>query len=368
MIILVLGLRHPGARIAGVPKDAFFWRVIALTLVYSAYVSEVYRAGIDSVHSSQAAAARSLGLSQVQTLRYVVVPQAVRRVIPPLLNDFIGLQKDTVLVSFIGVVEIFRAGPDHLAATFNFTPYLAIALVFLVVTIPLARFTDWLVARERRSGRPVQGRHASVPDADGSGTRGSAEAASDRARPRIEGLHKSFGELEVLRGHRPRGRRARGRRLIGASGTGKSTLLRCINLLEPIDAGRIVVEGEEITAQGVDVDRVRRRIGIVFQAFNLFPHMSVLDNVTLAPRKVLGLSRAEAERDALELLARFGLADKARRVPGPAVGRPAAARGDRPGARDGARPAAARRDHPRPRPGARRRGAGRDPRAGRGRA
>ncbi|MEP6469861.1 MAG: amino acid ABC transporter ATP-binding protein, partial [Chloroflexota bacterium] len=98
--------------------------------------------------------------------------------------------------------------------------------------------------------------------------------------------------------------------VIGASGSGKSTLLRCINLTEPIDAGRVVVEGEEITAEGVDVDRIRRRIGIVFQAFNLFPHMSVLENVMLAPRKVLGLSRADADAAATQLLERFGLADK----------------------------------------------------------
>jgi polar amino acid transport system ATP-binding protein len=103
--------------------------------------------------------------------------------------------------------------------------------------------------------------------------------------------------------------------LIGASGSGKSTLLRCVNLLEPIDAGRIAVEGEEITASGVDVDRIRRRIGIVFQAFNLFPHMSVLDNVTLAPRRVLKLSRSEADAQALELLGRIGLVDKAREFP-----------------------------------------------------
>jgi polar amino acid transport system permease protein len=149
LIIFVLGFGIPGLDLPGVPKDPFFWGVVALTLLYSAYVSEVYRAGIESVHPSQAAAARSLGLSQMQALRYVVVPQAVRRVIPPLLNDFIGLQKDTVLVSFIGVVEIFRQTQIREAATFNFTPYLVTALVFLVVTIPLARLTDWLVARER---------------------------------------------------------------------------------------------------------------------------------------------------------------------------------------------------------------------------
>ena len=123
--------------------------IVALTLVYAAYVSEVYRAGIESVHWSQEAAARSLGLSRLQTLRHVIVPQAVRRVIPPLLNDFIGLQKDTVLVSTLGVVEIFRESQILKQAAFNFTPYLDVALVFVVITIPLARFTDWLVARDR---------------------------------------------------------------------------------------------------------------------------------------------------------------------------------------------------------------------------
>jgi polar amino acid transport system permease protein len=149
VVIFLLGLGIPSLRIPGVPADPFLWGVVALTLVYSAYVSEVYRAGIESVHPSQAAAARSLGLSQLQALRHVVLPQAVRRVIPPLLNDFIGLQKDTVLVSFIGVTEIFRQTQIRQQATFNFTPYLVTALVFLAVTIPLARFTDWLVSRER---------------------------------------------------------------------------------------------------------------------------------------------------------------------------------------------------------------------------
>jgi polar amino acid transport system permease protein len=132
------------------PTSAFVWAVVSLVLVYSAYVAEVYRAGIESVHPSQVAAARSLGLSRWKTLRFVVLPQAVRRVIPPLLNDFIGLQKDTALVALAGVIEAFRQGQIDSAATFNFTPYLATALLFVVITIPLARFTDWLVGRERR--------------------------------------------------------------------------------------------------------------------------------------------------------------------------------------------------------------------------
>lgn len=150
LIIYLLGFGIPGLGIAGIPVDPFPYAVLSLTLVYSAYVAEVYRAGIQSVHPSQEAAARSLGLTQFQALRYVVLPQAIRRVIPPLLNDFIGLQKDTVLVSYIGVVEIFRQAQIDEAAAFNFTPYVVVALVFLVVTIPLARFTDWLVTRDRR--------------------------------------------------------------------------------------------------------------------------------------------------------------------------------------------------------------------------
>ncbi|MDQ2911306.1 MAG: amino acid ABC transporter ATP-binding protein [Actinomycetota bacterium] len=127
---------------------------------------------------------------------------------------------------------------------------------------------------------------------------------------RLEGIRKSFGANEVLRGIDLELAEHEVVCLIGASGSGKSTLLRCVNLLEPLDDGRIFLDGESITGRGIDVNAVRRRIGIVFQAFNLFPHMSVLRNVTLAPRDVLGLSRAEAEAQAVELLARFGLADK----------------------------------------------------------
>ena len=131
----------------------------------------------------------------------------------------------------------------------------------------------------------------------------------------LEDVHKRFGRNEVLRGIDLRLAEHEVVCLIGASGSGKSTLLRCVNLLEPIERGRIVVLGEEITARGVDVNRIRREIGIVFQAFNLFPHMSVLGNVTLGPRKVLGLSKEEAGVAGEELLARFGLADKRNEFP-----------------------------------------------------
>ena len=132
---------------------------------------------------------------------------------------------------------------------------------------------------------------------------------------RLEGVHKSFGKLEVLKGIDLAVAEHEVICLIGASGSGKSTLLRCVNLIEPVDAGRIVVHREEITAVGVDVNRIRRSIGIVFQSFNLFPHMTVLRNITLAPQKALKLSKAEAEARAIELLERFGLADKRNEYP-----------------------------------------------------
>ena len=131
----------------------FAYGVIALTLVYTAYVTEVYRAGIESVHPSQRMAARSLGLSYAQSMRYVVVPQAVRRVVPPLLNDFIGLQKDTALVSVIGVAEAALQAQGYSQTYANFTSYTVAAVLFVLLTIPLARFTDHLIAKRERRER-----------------------------------------------------------------------------------------------------------------------------------------------------------------------------------------------------------------------
>ena len=150
LVIYILGFGAPALQLTGVPVSPLFWGIVALVLVYSAYVAEVYRAGIESVHSSQEAAARSLGLSRLKTLRFVIVPQAVRRVIPPLLNDFIGLTKDTALVALIGPVEAFRQSQIDVAATFNYTPYVCTAILFILLTIPLARLTDWLISRQRK--------------------------------------------------------------------------------------------------------------------------------------------------------------------------------------------------------------------------
>ncbi len=150
LVILLVGFGLPALELQGVPKDEVVLGVFALTLSYSAYVAEVFRAGIGTVHPSQRSAARSLGLSHGQTMRFVVLPQAVRRVIPPLLNDFVSLQKDTSLVSTIGVVEALRQAQIYASGKFNYTPYLVAALLFILLTIPMARFTDYLAARSQR--------------------------------------------------------------------------------------------------------------------------------------------------------------------------------------------------------------------------
>jgi polar amino acid transport system permease protein len=151
LVVFMVGFGLPALQLSVISDQTVFtYGVIALVLVYSAYVAEVYRAGIDSVHPSQAAGARSLGMTQWQSMRFVVLPQAIRRVIPPLLNDFIGLQKDTALVSVLGLVEAARAAEQYASTTFNFTGYTMAALLFIAITIPLARVTDYLIERDRR--------------------------------------------------------------------------------------------------------------------------------------------------------------------------------------------------------------------------
>ncbi|MGV9499115.1 amino acid ABC transporter permease [Streptomyces sp. NPDC003642] len=148
LMIVVLGV--PALRLQGVTVDPVVLGGTALTLTYSAYVAEVFRAGIESVHPSQRAAARSLGLSNRQALRYVVLPQAVRRQVPPLLNDLVSLQKDTGLVSIGGAVDAVRAADIIVGRSLNYTPYIVAGLVFVALTIPMTRFTDWVTARMDR--------------------------------------------------------------------------------------------------------------------------------------------------------------------------------------------------------------------------
>ncbi|MEI6404683.1 MAG: amino acid ABC transporter permease [Actinomycetes bacterium] len=147
LVILLVGFGVPALRIKTIPNSVLLLGTVAVVLTYSAYVAEVIRSGILSVHPSQRAAARSLGLSQSQTLRHVVLPQAIKRVIPPLLNDLVALLKDTGLVSILGVIDAVRAGQIEASRTFNYTPYVIAAILFLIITIPLTRYTDRVLLR-----------------------------------------------------------------------------------------------------------------------------------------------------------------------------------------------------------------------------
>jgi polar amino acid transport system permease protein len=151
LLVYLVGFGIPALELSGLPTDPIVLGGIALTLSYSAYVAEVYRAGIDSVHPSQRAGALAVGLTERQALRFVVLPQAVRRVIPPLLNDFIALQKDVALVSILGPQEAFRVAQIDASSTFNYTPLVAAALLYLCVTIPMARITDHVTRRTREA-------------------------------------------------------------------------------------------------------------------------------------------------------------------------------------------------------------------------
>lgn len=153
LLVLLLAFGMPTLGLQGVPNSIFFWALMALVISYSAYVAEVFRAGIESIHPSQLASADALGLSRAQAMRYVVVPQAVRRVVPPLLNDFISLTKDTALVSSVALFDALFTARDAVSYSFNFTPYVVVALFFVALTVPLARLTDVLQRRAMRRER-----------------------------------------------------------------------------------------------------------------------------------------------------------------------------------------------------------------------
>ena len=149
LLVYLVGFGIPALALEGVPTDPIILAGVALSLAYSSYVAEVYRAGIASVHPSQTDAGLATGLTRIQTLRFVVIPQAVRRVRPPLLNDFISLQKDVALVSILGISEAFRIAQVEAASTFNYTPLIAAALLYLAVTFPMARILDHITAKEQ---------------------------------------------------------------------------------------------------------------------------------------------------------------------------------------------------------------------------
>jgi polar amino acid transport system permease protein len=247
IVIYLFAFGVPGLRLRATP-DVYVLGGAALVVTYGAYLAEVFRAGIESIHPSQLAAARSLGLTYRQTMRHVVLPQAVRRVAPPLLNDTVALQKDVGLVSLAGPIDAVRAAQIATAETFNYTPYC-------------------------RRGRAVRAARAAAHRRD------RRRHAARRAPPErgdlmlleCRGVRKVFGTTVVLDDLDLTVAEHEVVALIGASGSGKSTLLRCLNLLTEIDDGTIHLDGEEITDPRVNPDRIRQRIGIVFQSVQPVP-------------------------------------------------------------------------------------------------
>lgn len=150
LLILLIGFGLPALNINGVPRSPTFWGIVALTLSYSAYTAEIYRSGIDAVPESQRSSARALGLTQWQSLRFAILPQAVRNVVPALMNTVVSLQKDVALISILGVREAVREAQIYTARTFNYTSYVVATLLFLAISIPLTRVVDWYTARDRR--------------------------------------------------------------------------------------------------------------------------------------------------------------------------------------------------------------------------
>ena len=260
-----------------VPKDdtaRLVCGIVTLGINSGAYVAEIVRGGLMSVNPGQMEAGRSLGLNYAQTMRLIVIPQAIKNILPALGNEMITLLKDTSLVSVIALRDVTKQAQNIVSNTYQaYVPYVSLASCSAFLRGGCAKVID------------------------------------------VKNLHKSFGNHEVLKGvneHIEKGEKVV---VIGPSGSGKSTFLRCLNLLEEPTGGEIIFEGQNITAKDTDINLVRRRMGMVFQQFNLFPHLTVRENIKLAPVKLKVMTDEEADKRALELLARVGLPDKADSYP-----------------------------------------------------
>ncbi|MDO3433877.1 amino acid ABC transporter permease/ATP-binding protein [Rhizobium sp. CBN3] len=318
ILIIGQGFARIGRDVFG--PSPFPLGILALSLIAGAYIGEIFRSGIQSVERGQMEACRALSMSYGQGMRLIVIPQGVRRVLPALVNQFIGNVKDSSLVYFLGLLaserEIFRVGQDQAVVTGNLSPLLLAGVFYLVITVPLTHFVNYIDARLRlgKQGRgpgPASGL-AEVSELAAAGTYSTTAAASEDSRHfqggalQIRDLSMAYGELDVLKGVDLDIAAGTVTCIIGPSGSGKSTLLRCMNRLVEPKSGDMLLDGESILA--MRPEKLRRRVGMVFQHFNLFPDHTALENVMLALTKIKKMSRQKARRIAEARLADVGLA------------------------------------------------------------
>ncbi|ANL31473.1 amino acid ABC transporter ATP-binding protein (plasmid) [Rhizobium phaseoli] len=312
ILIIGQGFARIGREIFG--PSPFPLGILALSLIAGAYIGEIFRSGIQSVERGQMEACRALSMSYGQGMRLIVIPQGIRRVLPALVNQFIGNVKDSSLVYFLGLLaserEIFRVGQDQAVVTGNLSPLLLAGVFYLVITVPLTHFVNYIDAR-LRLGKQGRGSGAASGLVEVSELQAAAGPVADAPRFKggalnIRGLSMAYGELEVLKGIDLDIAPGSVTCVIGPSGSGKSTLLRCLNRLVEPKGGDILLDGDSILA--MRPERLRRRVGMVFQHFNLFPDHTALENVMLSLTRIKKMPKRQARRIAEARLAEVGLA------------------------------------------------------------
>jgi polar amino acid transport system permease protein len=301
-LLILMFLAYFGLSIVGLSLPALVAAGISMTIYVSAYIGEIWRGCIQAVPRTQWEAAECLALSRVQRMGLVVLPQALRIATPPTVGFMVQIVKNTSLASVVGFVELARAG-QVVNNSCSAVPGLhagrrpLLPAVLPAVVVEPAAGTPPAGGPSRAAGRPK--RHSPAV----------------RSADQLDNVHKSFGALKVLDGVSFSVNKGEVFAIIGRSGSGKSTALRCIDRLESIDQGRIQVCGHEVSDPKLDLRQLRRDVGIVFQSYNLFPHLTAAENIALAPRHSKGKTRAEANELTARVLAQVGLSDKANSYP-----------------------------------------------------
>ena len=291
--------------------------IIVFTLFTAAYIAEIVRGGLQSLPRGQTEAAQALGLKPVKTTALIVLPQALRNVIPAIVGQFISLFKDTTLAgAAMGLLDVLRVTDVATAqADFRGQGLAPEAISFVMFLFWVGCIT---MSREsQRLGTTTGSRHTMTETTTSSVFADATQmAGTGEVMLELIDVQKFFGTFQALRDINLNVARQEVVVVIGPSGSGKSTMIRCINRLEEHDGGRILVDGVELSRDIRNIQEIRRETGMVFQQFNLFPHLSVIDNITLAPRQVRKVPKRAAEQAAMELLERVKIPEQAKKYPG----------------------------------------------------